>query len=169
MNSDHEKLFSEENLIAAYESILATLAQKNLKATFAFVGAFTLEKSYFTQAWLSPLSKSASNGNGFIALCQTWRRGQKNSQGRMRNASFLDDPVADLLNHVPLIEPILVEVPNPGHPFGVRGVGEVPIVPPPAAIANAIYHAIGVRLRQLPMSPPRVLHEILHAKNKPID
>jgi xanthine dehydrogenase molybdenum-binding subunit len=69
---------------------------------------------------------------------------------------------------VPLIEPILVEVPNPGRPYGVRGVGEVPIVPPPAAIANAIFHAIGVRLRQLPMSPPRVLHEIL-ARDKQTD
>ena len=45
-----------------------------------------------------------------------------------------------------MIETILVEVPNPGHPIGIRGVGEVPIVPPPAAIANAIYRAVGVRL-----------------------
>jgi xanthine dehydrogenase molybdenum-binding subunit len=82
------------------------------------------------------------------------------AQGRMRNASFLDYRMPTCYD-VPLIEPILVEVPNPGHPYGVRGVGEVPIVPPPAAIANAIYHAIGVRMRQLPMSPPRVLHEIL--------
>ena len=82
------------------------------------------------------------------------------ADGRMRNASFLDYRMPTCYD-VPMIEPILVEVPNPGHPFGVRGVGEVPIVPPPAAIANAIYHAIGVRMRQLPMSPPRVLHEIL--------
>jgi xanthine dehydrogenase molybdenum-binding subunit len=66
---------------------------------------------------------------------------------------------------VPPIDPILVEVPNPGHPFGVRGVGEVPIVPPPAAIANAIYQAIGVRMFQLPMSPPRLLHEMLAKQN----
>jgi xanthine dehydrogenase molybdenum-binding subunit len=84
-------------------------------------------------------------------------------QGRMRNASFLDYRMPTSLD-VPMIDPILVEVPNPDHPFGVRGVGEVPIVPPPAAIANAIYQAIGVRMRQLPMSPPRVLHEILSAK-----
>jgi len=55
-----------------------------------------------------------------------------------------------------MIETIIVEVPNPGHPYGVRGVGEVPIVPPPAAIANAIYDAVGVRLRDLPMAPHRV-------------
>ncbi len=84
------------------------------------------------------------------------------AEGRMRNASFLDYRMPTCFD-VPMIEPLLVEVPNPDHPFGVRGVGEVPIVPPPAAIANAIHQAIGVRLRQLPMSPPRVLHEILAA------
>lgn len=81
-------------------------------------------------------------------------------EGRMRNASFLDYRMPTSFD-VPMIDPILVEVPNPGHPFGVRGVGEVPIVPPPAAIANAIYRAVGVRMRELPMSPPRVLHQIL--------
>jgi CO/xanthine dehydrogenase Mo-binding subunit len=55
---------------------------------------------------------------------------------------------------------VIVEVPNPGHPYGVRGVGEVPIVPPLAAVANAIQRAAGVRLRDLPMSPPRVLAAI---------
>jgi xanthine dehydrogenase molybdenum-binding subunit len=87
------------------------------------------------------------------------------ADGRMRNASFLDYRMPTSLD-VPMIEPLLVEVPNPDHPFGVRGVGEVPIVPPPAAIANAIHQALGVRLRQLPMSPPRVLHEILAARPK---
>jgi CO/xanthine dehydrogenase Mo-binding subunit len=74
---------------------------------------------------------------------------------RMRNASFLDYRMPTCLD-VPLIETIIVEVPNPNHPFGVRGVGETPIVPPPAAIANAIYHATGKRLTDLPMSPPKV-------------
>ena len=62
-------------------------------------------------------------------------------------------PVLDL----PMIDAVIVEVPNPGHPYGVRGVGEVPIVPPMAAIANAIYDAIGVRMTELPMSPDRLL------------
>ena len=57
---------------------------------------------------------------------------------------------------LPMIDTIIVEVPNPAHPYGVRGVGETPIVPPPAAIANAIYRATGVRMRELPMSPPKV-------------
>jgi CO/xanthine dehydrogenase Mo-binding subunit len=76
-------------------------------------------------------------------------------QGRMQNASYLDYRMPTSLD-VPMIETIIVEVPNPAHPFGVRGVGETPIVAPPAAIANAIYHATGVRMRELPMSPPRL-------------
>jgi CO/xanthine dehydrogenase Mo-binding subunit len=55
-----------------------------------------------------------------------------------------------------MVENIIVEVPNPGHPYGVRGAGEVPIVPPPAAIANAIHDAIGVRMDVLPMAPSKV-------------
>jgi CO/xanthine dehydrogenase Mo-binding subunit len=78
-----------------------------------------------------------------------------NEQGVMTNASFLDYRMPTCLD-LPMIETVVVEVPNPAHPFGVRGVGEVPIVPPPAAIANAIYYAIGIRLRELPMSPGRV-------------
>ena len=62
-------------------------------------------------------------------------------------------PVA---SDVPMIEAILVEVPNPAHPYGAKGVGEVNIVPPMAAIANAIDHAVGRRLYELPMSPPRI-------------
>jgi CO/xanthine dehydrogenase Mo-binding subunit len=52
---------------------------------------------------------------------------------------------------------VIVEVANPTHPYGVRGVGETPIIPPLAAVANAISHAIGVRVNQLPMSPGRIL------------
>ena len=80
--------------------------------------------------------------------------------GRMQNTGFLDYRMPTCLD-LPMIETILVEVPNPGHPVGVRGVGEVPIVPPPAAIANAIYNATGVRMLDLPMSPPRVTKAIM--------
>jgi CO/xanthine dehydrogenase Mo-binding subunit len=81
------------------------------------------------------------------------------SQGRMLNASFLDYrmPTAPDL---PMIDTILLEIPCPGHPFGVRGVGEVPIVPPAAALANAIYRAVGVRMTHLPMSPARILEAL---------
>ena len=76
--------------------------------------------------------------------------------GRLLNASLLDYRMPTSLD-VPMIDTVIVEVPNPYHPYGVRGVGEVPIVPPPAAIANAIYDAIGVRMDVLPMSPGNVL------------
>jgi CO/xanthine dehydrogenase Mo-binding subunit len=59
---------------------------------------------------------------------------------------------------------VLVEVPNPGHPYGVRGVGEVPIVPPLGAVANAVSHAVGLRLTSLPISPPKLLAAIDGAK-----
>jgi len=78
-----------------------------------------------------------------------------NNQGRMENASYLDYRMPTALD-VPAIETIIVEVPNPEHPYGVRGVGETPIIAPPAAIANAIYAATGVRMTELPMSPPRL-------------
>lgn len=58
---------------------------------------------------------------------------------------------------LPMIDAVIVEVANPNHPFGVRGVGEVPIVPPMAALSNAIHNAIGVRLGQLPMTPGSIL------------
>jgi CO/xanthine dehydrogenase Mo-binding subunit len=75
--------------------------------------------------------------------------------GRMENPGFLDyrAPVA---SDLPMIEPVIVEVANPRHPFGAKGVGEVPIVPPLAAVANAVRAAIGVRLTDLPMSPPKI-------------
>jgi xanthine dehydrogenase molybdenum-binding subunit len=82
-----------------------------------------------------------------------------NSDGVMMNASLLDYRMPTALD-LPMIETILVEVPNPNHPYGVRGVGEVPIVPPPAAVANAIYRAVGVRLEELPMSPGKVLESL---------
>jgi CO/xanthine dehydrogenase Mo-binding subunit len=77
-------------------------------------------------------------------------------EGRMSNSSFLDYRMPTALD-VPMIDTIIVEVPAPNHPFGVRGVGEVPIVPPLAAIANAVFRATGVRQTQLPMSPRRLL------------
>jgi len=58
---------------------------------------------------------------------------------------------------LPMIDAILVEVPNPRHPYGVKGVGEVPIVPPLAAVANAVRGATGVRIPDLPLSPPRIM------------
>ena len=81
------------------------------------------------------------------------------TDGRLQNAMFLDYriPVA---SDLPMIDTVIVEVPNPGHPYGVRGVGETGITPPLPAVANAVAAATGARLRSLPMSPPKVLAAI---------
>ena len=75
--------------------------------------------------------------------------------GKLENPGFLDYRVP-VASDLPMIDTVVVEVPNPAHPFGARGVGEVPIVPPMAAMANAIQDAIGIRMTDLPMSPPKV-------------
>ena len=80
-------------------------------------------------------------------------------QGRLINSSLLDYRMPVALD-LPMIDAVIVEVPNPGHPYGVRGVGEVPIVPPLAALANAIYRAVGVRMNILPATPARVVAEL---------
>tara|TARA_B100000676_G_scaffold313218_1_gene392405 strand:- start:3076 stop:5358 length:2283 start_codon:yes stop_codon:yes gene_type:complete len=79
--------------------------------------------------------------------------------GRLQNAGFLDYRVP-VTSDVPMIEAVLVEVPNQNHPFGVKGVGEVGICPPMAAIANAIANATGKRVPELPISPPKLLAAI---------
>jgi CO/xanthine dehydrogenase Mo-binding subunit len=79
--------------------------------------------------------------------------------GRLQNAGFLDYRVP-VASDLPAIDTVILEIPNPGHPYGVRGVGETPIVPPLAAISNAVSRSIGVRMAELPMSPPRVLKAI---------
>ncbi len=83
--------------------------------------------------------------------------------GRLQNPGFLDYriPVA---SDLPMIDTVLIEVPNPGHRFGVRGVGEVPIVPALAAVANAVAAAAGVRMSDLPISPPKLLAAIEAAR-----
>jgi xanthine dehydrogenase molybdenum-binding subunit len=81
---------------------------------------------------------------------------QYNSHGDMLNASFMDYKIPTAAD-VPMIETVLVEVPSPNHPFGVRGVGEAPIIPPLAALSNAIYRATGVRVTSLPITPSRIL------------
>lgn len=78
------------------------------------------------------------------------------ADGQLANPTFLDYRMPTTFD-IPLIETILVEVPNPASPHGIRGVGEVPLVPPMAAIANALYDALGCRLGELPMSPDRVV------------
>ena len=80
--------------------------------------------------------------------------------GDLKNASLLDYRMPTALD-LPMIEPIIVEVPNPGHPYGVRGVGEVPIIPPAPAIQAAIADAVGLRMNELPISPRAILEATL--------
>src|SRR6056297_2554569 len=79
--------------------------------------------------------------------------------GILQNPGFLDYriPVA---SDLPMIDTVTLEIPNPGHPYGVRGVGETSIVPPLAAVANSVSDAAGVRMTSLPMSPPKLLAAI---------
>ena len=79
--------------------------------------------------------------------------------GRMANSTLLDYRMPTSLD-LPMIDTVIVEVPNPGHPFGVRGVGEANIVPPTPAVANAVSHAIGVRMTSLPMNPPAIMEAV---------
>ncbi|MEO0622087.1 MAG: xanthine dehydrogenase family protein molybdopterin-binding subunit [Pseudomonadota bacterium] len=79
--------------------------------------------------------------------------------GRLQNPGFLDYRVP-VASDLPMIDTVILEIPNPGHPYGVRGVGETSIVPPLAAVANSVAEAAGVRMTELPMSPPRLLAAI---------
>jgi len=85
-------------------------------------------------------------------------------KGNLRNFGLLDYRMPTCLD-LPELETVIVEVPAPNHPIGSRGVGEVNIVSPPAAVANAIAHATGIRMEVLPMSPPRLLKAILNKRN----
>ena len=76
--------------------------------------------------------------------------------GRLQNPGFLDYRVP-VCSDLPMIDTQILEIPNPNHPYGVRGVGETSIVPPLAAVANAVSNAVGVRMSHIPMSPPRIL------------
>ena len=86
-----------------------------------------------------------------------------NDKGELANGSFLDYRMPTALD-LPMIDTVIVEVPNPNHPFGVRGVGEANIIPPTPAIANAIYHALGVRMHKLPMNPGAIMEAIWKQK-----
>ena len=83
--------------------------------------------------------------------------------GAMLNSSFLDYRMPTALD-VPMIDTVMIEVPNPKHPFGLRGVGEAPIIPPLSALAIAVSNAIGVRMHDLPLTPNAIL-KALESKN----
>jgi len=123
-----------------------------LRCTIAQDAGCALHPSYVE----GQLQGGVAQGIGW-ALNEEYFYDQK---GVLRNSALLDYRMPTCLD-LPLIETIVVEVPNPDHPLGTRGVGEIAIVPPMAAVANAIYHAVGVRMAELPMSPPRLLKAML--------
>jgi CO/xanthine dehydrogenase Mo-binding subunit len=86
-------------------------------------------------------------------------------KGQMLNSSYLDYRVPTMLD-LPKLDTILVEHANPDHPFGVRGVAEISVVPPLGALANAIYAAVGVRMRDLPMAPHKIVKAIQEKNGK---
>lgn len=85
--------------------------------------------------------------------------------GTMANSSLLDYRMPTSLD-MPMVDTVIIEVPNPRHPFGLRAVGEIVIVPPLGAIANAVSHAIGVRMTSLPMTPGAILKAITEKNSK---
>ena len=87
-----------------------------------------------------------------------------NKHGKVDNAGFLDYRMP-VCSDLPMLDTVMVEVPNPKHPQGVKGVGEVPLVPVMAAVANAVHNALGKRFYSLPMSPPKVL-EVIDARSR---
>ena len=104
---------------------------------------------------MHPSYVGAAQGIGW-ALNEEYVYGKN---GRLQNAGFLDYRIP-VCSDLPMIDTLILEIPNPHHPYGVRGVGETPIVPPLGAIGNAISHATGVRQTHVPMSPPRVLKSL---------
>lgn len=85
------------------------------------------------------------------------------ADGRLENPGFLDYRIP-VCSDLPMIDTQILEIPNPNHPYGIRGVGETSIVPPLAAIASAVSNAVGVRMTHTPMSPPRILKAVNEAK-----
>lgn len=102
---------------------------------------------------------------GGAVQCIGWALNEEyvyGEDGRLQNSGFLDYRIP-LASDLPMIDTKIVEVPNPNHPYGVRGVGETPIIPGLAAMSNAISNALGLRMAELPMSPPKVLKAIKEA------
>jgi len=89
------------------------------------------------------------------AAMALWEELLYDEQGQVRNPSLSDYRMPTAAD-VPQIETIIVEVPGSDGPHDAKGVGEPPIVPPVAAVANAVAAALGTRLYELPMTPERV-------------
>ena len=104
----------------------------------------------------------AAQGIGW-ALWEVYDIDQKT--GIIRNANFLDYKMPTALD-VPMIDTEIISTPNPNGPHGARGVGEIPLVTPVGAIGNAIYNAIGIRMRETPFTPEKVFMAIKDKENR---
>jgi len=87
-------------------------------------------------------------------------------QGRLANPSFMDYKIPGAMDAPDAIHPIIIENPEPTHPFGVKGIGEPPFIGVAAAVANAVDHAVGARIRRLPITGERVLQSLLSSTEK---
>ena len=114
---------------------------------------------------ISPrLCRGSASPRGSVAQGIGWALNEEyiyTKEGKVDNPGFLDYHMP-VCSDLPMLDFIMVEVPNPKHPQGVKGVGEVPLVPVMAAVANAIYNALGKRF-YASVSPPKVL-EVLEER-----
>jgi len=88
--------------------------------------------------------------------------------GKVVNDGFLDYKIPTI-GDIPEIETVLVETDDPHGPFGAKGIGEPGLVPTAPAIANAVYHAVGVRIRELPMTPEKILRALKEKQSEDRD
>ena len=111
---------------------------------------------------INPLSVQGQIHGGFVqglgfALCEE----VVFDGGKIVNPSLMDYKVPTTLDVPDKVHALIIEEPEPDGPFGAKGIGEIPICPVAPAIANALAAASGVRVRQLPLTPERVLRAVL--------
>ena len=119
------------------------------------VGAHDMGKAINPMTCEGQIEGGMVHGMG-PALIEEMLVGEK---GEILNPSFADYKVPTALD-IPEVTPLLVEVPHQDGPWGAKGIGEMTTVPIAAAIANAIYHAVGVRIKSLPITPEKLLRAL---------
>jgi CO/xanthine dehydrogenase Mo-binding subunit len=85
-------------------------------------------------------------------------------QGTPTTASLMDYAIPKA-SQAPSLSTVMIHVPSEQGPYGAKGVGEPPVIPGAAALANAVFEAVGARIRQLPMTSERVLHAMQTSSN----
>ena len=95
-------------------------------------------------------------GSLIMGIGYTFFEDLKMRNGKVTNANFANYKVPRTVN-IPPMESIFIETKDPQGPFGAKGMGEAALLPTSAAIANAIYDAVGIRLKELPFTPDKVI------------